>query len=147
MFNFSFGRSRGIPSHLLGSGHFDDNSSDNSTDGKPSDTNAADQCENGDEFKEDKCSSDAGNINNNTDNRYDYLEDNHCGDAGINLNAGHKNLTSSEYEIKFESACDQYDEDDNCRKLSNSKNEILPPPGEPRPENTARLRRYRLNLE
>lgn len=32
-------------------------------------------------------------------------------------------------------------------KNSSGKNEIPPPPGAPRPENTARLRRYRLNLE
>lgn len=132
----------------MGSGHFDDNSSDTSTDGKPNDSNTPNQ-RGGDG---EKSLSDAGNLNNNTDNKYEYAEDNHC-DDGLSETSARKNLTTSDMEIKFTSG-DNYDDDDvddvdddNRRELNNPKNEIPPPPGEPRPENTARLRRYRLNLE
>lgn len=104
-----FRRSRGVPSHLLGSGHFDDNSSDNSTDGKGSDSKQ--QIENGDES-------------------IDYVSD-----------AGNNNA--------FEVGVDAIDGsgDNDSSKPDESNQDISPPPGEPRPENTARLRRYRLNLE
>lgn len=100
-----------MPSHLLGSGHFDDNSSDNSTDGKA--TNSKQQIENGDE---------SFNYNN---------------DAGNN----------NAFEVKADTI-DTNDDDENViSKPSELNQDISPPPGEPRPENTARIRRYRLNLE
>lgn len=103
-------RSRGVPSHLLGSGHFDDNSSDNSTDGK------------GSESKQ--------QIEQNGDESIDYVND-----------AGNNNA--------FEIGVDAIDDDDDNvhSKPSEMNSDISPPPGEPRPENTARIRRYRLNLE
>lgn len=99
---------------MLGSGHFDDNSSDNSTtDGKGTDSKK--QIENGDESI-DYISSDAGN--------------NNAFEVGIDAIEANK------------------DDDDNVNSKPNELNQdISPPPGEPRPENTARIRRYRLNLE
>lgn len=107
-------RNRGVPSHLLGSGHFDDNSSDNSTDGKGSDSKQQQQIEqNGDESC-DYVSSDAGN--------------NNAFEIGVDAIEGN-------------------DDDIDDSKPSELSQDISPPPGEPRPENTARIRRYRLNLE
>ncbi|XP_055317380.1 tau-tubulin kinase homolog Asator isoform X5 [Sitodiplosis mosellana] len=102
---------RGVPSHLLGSGHFDDNSSDNSTDGRGSDSKQ--QIENGDES-------------------IDYVSD-----------AGNNNA----FEVGVDAIEGNDNDDDVISKPSEINQDILPPPGEPRPENTARIRRYRLNLE
>lgn len=134
-------RSRGVPSHLLGSGPFDDNSSDNSTDGKAADSKASKQCENGDESIEY-----AGNVNNNTDNKYEYLDDNHCdaSDTGMQYRSK-QSLTTADYEIGVD-AIDGNDEDGDEIVRQKSNHEIPPPPGEPRPENTARLRRYKLDV-
>ncbi|XP_031622645.1 tau-tubulin kinase homolog Asator isoform X2 [Contarinia nasturtii] len=116
-------RSRGVPSHLLGSGHFEDNSSDNSTDGKGTDSKQ--QIENGDESID--YVSDAGN--------------NNAFEVGIDAIDGNEDNNDDGDD----------DDDDNdanvISKPGERKQEILPPPGEPRPENTARIRRYRLNLE
>lgn len=108
-------RSRGVPSHLLGSGHFDDNSSDNSTDGKGSDSKQQQQ-----------------QIDQNGDESIDYVSS----DAGNN----------NAFEIGVD-AIEGNDEDIDDSKPSELSQDISPPPGEPRPENTARIRRYRLNLE
>lgn len=131
-------RNRGVPSHLLGSGPFDDNSSD-STDGKPADSRPSKQCENGDGDDDDY----AGNVNNNTDIKYDYLDDNHCDadDTGIQYRAK-QSLTTADYEI----GVDAIDGNDDEIVRQKSNHEIPPPPGEPRPENTARLRRYKLDV-
>lgn len=96
---------------MLGSGHFEDNSSDNSTDGRGSDSKH--QIENGDESIE--YVSDAGN--------------NNAFEVGVDVIDGNQ------------------DDDNVVSKPDEISQDISPPPGEPRPENTARLRRYRLNLE
>lgn len=101
-----------MPSHLLGSGHFDDNSSDNSTDGRGTDSKQ--QIENGDESID--YVSDAGN--------------NNAFEVGVDAIEGNED-----------------DDDDVISKPSELNQDISPPPGEPRPENMARIRRYRLNLE
>lgn len=105
-------RSRGVPSHLLGTGHFEDNSSDNSTDGRGSDSKQQ--------------------IDQNGDESIDYVSD-----------AGNNNA----FEVGVD-AIEGHDDDDNVHSKPGELNpDISPPPGEPRPENTARIRRYRLNLE
>lgn len=143
-------RNRGVPSHLLGSGPFDDNSSD-STDGKPADSRPSKQCENGEGDGEGEDDGDgeggdddyAGNMNNNTDIKYDYLDDNHCDadDTGIQYRAK-QSLTMADYEI----GVDAIDGNDDEIVRQKANHEIPPPPGEPRPENTARLRRYKLDM-
>lgn len=88
-------RTRGVPSHLLGSGHFDDNSSDNSTDEKNQDAKQQYDIENGDECSnrgKSSVESNAG-MNNNTD-RYDYQDDNHC-DADNDTNVRSINTNES----------------------------------------------------
>lgn len=138
--NFCFysHRSRGVPSHLLGSGPFDDNSSDNSIEGKVPDTKQSNQIENGDESIEY-----AGNVNNNTDNKYDYLDDNnHCEASDTGTQYHSKQNFTSDYEIGID-AIDGNDDEIVNQKLNH---EIPPPPGEPRPENTARLRRYKVDV-
>lgn len=115
-------RNRGVPSHLLGSGHFEDNSSDNSTDSKQ-------QIENGGGDESIDYVSDAGN-NNAFEVGIDAIDgnvDNNDDDNDDEQGDGH---------------------DSNVISKPEHKQDILPPPpGEPRPENTARIRRYRLNLE
>lgn len=115
---FIFIRTRGIPSHLLGSTNFDDNSSDNSLDEKNLNRHSSTQ---------DLYAIQTGSIATN-----DLLKK--CFD---NFNLNDENFT-------------------NFDKLANSKtqqndvvirDDITPPPGAPRPENSARLRRYRPNLE
>lgn len=101
---------------MLGSGHFDDNSSDNSTDGKASESKQ--QIENGDES-------------------IDYVND-----------AGNNNA----FEVGADTTDGNEDDDNVISKPAEMNQDISPPPpgippGEPRPENTARIRRYRLNLE
>lgn len=106
-----------MPSHLLGSGHFDDYSSDNSTDGKGSDSKQQQQQQ---------------QIDQNGDESIDYVSS----DAGNN----------NAFEIGID-AIEGNDDDIDDSKPSELSQDISPPPGEPRPENTARIRRYRLNLE
>lgn len=112
---FFFYRTRGVPSHLLGSTHFDDNSSDNSCDEK--------------------------NLNRHSSNQDLLL-----------IQTGSTNDLLKKCFENF----NLNDENTNFDKLSNSKtqqdelmqkDDITPPPGAPRPENSARLRRYRPNLD
>lgn len=51
-------------------------------------------------------------------------------------------LTMADYEI----GVDGNNGDDDDMVCQKSNHEIPPPPGEPRPENTARLRRYKLDV-
>lgn len=128
-------RTRGVPSNLLGAGNFEDNSSDSAEDKVPDqkDTSNKNGCTAGDannagtpisdsieNFKEIPQRTALSSNNNNTD-KYLYLNDNNCDDP----------VTSETNQITS----------------TQDKNEIPPPPGAPRPENSARLRRYRLNLE
>lgn len=139
-------RTRGVPSNLLGAGNFEDNSSDSTEDKAPdqkdasnkngctaddantADTPLSESIENFRETPHRTALSKTSSNNNNTD-KYHYLNDNNCddpvsGDQKINQTT----TTSSSSSIQV-------------------KNDIPPPPGPPRPENSARLRRYRLNLE
>lgn len=134
-------RTRGVPSSLLGAGNFEDNSSDSAEDKVPDqkdtsnkngctaddvntvETPISDSIENFKEIPQRTALSETSSNNNNTD-KYHYLNDNNCDDP---VTSETKQTTSS--------------------SSTQDKNEIPPPPGAPRPENPARLRRYRLNLE
>lgn len=111
-FLFSFFRTRGVPSHLLGSAHFDDNSSDNSIDEKNLNRHSSTQDLLG--------------------GQQDLLKK--CFD---NLNLNDENFTNFDKLVSCKSQQDEI----------LTKDDITPPPGAPRPENSARLRRYRPNLE
>lgn len=125
----------------MGAGNFEDNSSDSAEekapdqkdasnkngsaadDNKPDDIPLSESIKNFKEMPHRTALTETSN-NNNTD-KYHYLNDNNCDDQ-----------TSDQKNIEI-----------NQTSSAQDKNEIPPPPGAPRPENSARLRRYRLNLE
>lgn len=152
IWNFPFwfsptNRTRGVPSNLLGAVNFEDNSSDSAEDKAPdqkdasnkngctaddahtADTPLSESIENFKEMPHRTALSETSSNNNNTD-KYHYLNDNNCDDP----------VTSDQKNIET-----------NQTTSSSSAQERRdippPPPGPPRPENPARLRRYRLNLE
>ncbi|XP_037035357.1 tau-tubulin kinase homolog Asator isoform X3 [Bradysia coprophila] len=177
-------RARGVPSHLLGSGHFEqDNSSDNSTDEKltnrlstqPPDSTDTDRDQqlpipnqissalhshqhNADEQLlnashgvirptariADECS--------NSSNYYDALRatsgtaieliEGTLNGRNDKLSECRTNILSSPMKPHGHDLSDIIDIGDVV-----DLNELPPPPGAPKPENSARLRRYRLNVE
>lgn len=149
--NFYFNRrTRGVPSNLLGSGHFDDNSSDNSAEEKCIDTK-----------QQTKIFGENGATATTNDPVKSELNEHLKEIPNRNLTETSNNNNTDKYNCTDDSHCDHDDEritnnDEKCTDILSSsvpekdtslKNEIPLPLGTPRPENTARLRRYRLNLE
>lgn len=180
--NFS---ARGVPSHLLGSGHFEqDNSSDNSTDEKltnristqPPDSTDTDRDQqlpitnqitsalhsHQNATDEQPLNASSGVLRpvrivdecSNSSNYYDEPRTTSGGGTAIDmidgtlngrndkLNECRTNVVSSPMKPHGHDLSDIIDIGDVV-----DLNELPPPPGAPKPENSARLRRYRLNVE
>lgn len=126
-------RFRGVPSHLLGSSHGDDNSSENSTEEK-------DQ------------------PNENLASNADSVVDACVTETQPITNLQCQEIINDQFVKNIQYVRnDEQDNDDeqdknrfndpikNCSKILHAS--INPPPGAPRQENSARLRRYRHNFE
>lgn len=174
-YHFEWNRLRGVPSHLIGAAQFEESLSDNSAerinqendaenagdDGVVYDINTDSSRSPSNEIKEMPIKNSAGsNSNNNNIDKYNYADANNCDEIDVNsINCDNNEADSvSLHDLNYEKIVDV----DNViggrigaanvphpllDKSSSLSNEIPPPPGAPRPENTARLRRYRLNLE
>lgn len=107
---------------MLGGGNFEDNSSDSAE-------------EKGHNSKE------AGA--NGCESQFMESNENLIDGANVLLRENSNNNNVDKHKCSEDN---DYDDSELQQNLS-SAHEIPPPPGAPRPENTARLRRYRLNLE
>lgn len=187
IFTSNFFSARGVPSHLLGSGHFDqDNSSDNSTDEKltnristqPPDSTDTDRDQQlpitnqiSAALHSHQIITDEQLLNaipgvlrpgrivdecSNSSNYYDELRtatgapahgtaieliEGTLNGRNDKLNECRTNVVSSPMKPHGHDLSDIIDIGDV------DLNELPPPPGAPKPENSARLRRYRLNVE
>lgn len=176
---------RGVPSHLLGSGHFDqDNSSDNSTDEKLTNRLSAQPPDSTDTDRDQQQQQQPFPTPNQISSA---LHSHQHADEQLLLNASLGILRpSARIGDECSNSSNYYDEprieliDGSLNGGRNDKlsecrtnilsspmkpphghdlsdiidigdvvdlNELPPPPGAPKPENSARLRRYRLNVE
>lgn len=119
-------RSRGVPTNILGDGRFEDNSSDSADD----------------KLNQSSEQSNENGIENQIIGQLD--EQYFPAGTGETSNENTNNNSMDKNQCLIDNNCDNSSVHD---KANSSKNEIPPPPGAPKTENTARLRRYRLNLE
>lgn len=114
---------------MLGCGNFEDNSSDSAAEDKGQNSKDT-EADNGCEYDTNAIDglNDPHNSNNNNVNKFKCKTSE--GDNDVDV-------------VDDDNDCD----DSDLQQNNSSAQEIPPPPGAPRAENTARLRRYRLNLE